>query len=219
MIPARAWLAAHRQQSDADRRSIAAWLRVPPLHYVTLPFVRMETDAGPALAGITDPPRALVGDQSWQAIGADIADSGDGDAARCMLDMPAPDYGANDTADVILWQPSGAALLADTGTALVGRDYDGVCQVYTDAGAFFRDWAARRHQDWLRAERLGGWRQSLVEACGMPGMLAIGNPSRIRWPEHVSEWIAEPDISACIDRHFRRQLPRVTARKEIGAVA
>ncbi len=87
---------------------------------------------------------------------------------------------------VIAWDPVSdkAAILGDDSPQLTGRFRDTKTgTLFGSPRAFFTEWMRERAAFFVRwcASRNGAWAHGAVETDLVPGMLAIGNPEKIRW--------------------------------------
>lgn len=202
MIPARVWRAAHERMTDDDSRRIGQWLGVPECYFARLPFVRLDTDEGEALACAFDPPKIRPARRQVPF---------DPDDVHSILDAMQGEWdtGLSDTSDVLVWRPDGCSLLGDyRKNQLAGGHEGGAAQVFTHGTAYLRAWAERRYHHWLRCQRMGDF----FDASCLPGYLLIGDPARVQWPR-IDEFIAPPEMTAKLSGIIMRQarLPRVTA--------
>lgn len=127
---------------------------------------------------------------------------------------------------VVSWHPPSGKfeVLGDPAPQLLlprDLDFEKEGKVYGDFFAFARNWAERRAAFWqLRQDHLANkWVHPIVEPRdgNIPGILAIGDPAKIRWP--LSDL---PELLTCIgiDRNavnsaiFKQtKLPRVVEQK------
>lgn len=142
-----------------------------------------------------------------------------------LVAMPCPHFFGEPDIDwlrietVVAWDPrDNTATILGEDDGLVGRIDRDATTIYGDAFAFLRAYAeARARFAIARGNVRGDWRQKPIEQDETPGLLAIGDPAKMRWPIHeISETVdcvgIDPKV---VNRAMLRQanIPQAVARR------
>lgn len=155
--PGDLWLDADRSKGRATIARVLGVEGLPASDYATAPFRYLWTQEDePWIAGAIGCPPMIHGLEEWSP--ADIR-------------------------HVVLWNPitnTGAVLgeARDQPLFIAPRGMRDELTVYADIGAFFHEWARRRHEALIALQTTEGLRECPDSA--IPGALVLGDPSEVR---------------------------------------
>ena len=206
VCPAADWTNAKRAQTPADVDRLAAYLRIDPAApgagFALSPFTRLDTDDGPALAAVLQPPMEYF---HWPLLTVNHG----GNHFAFPADLP--EYVADrfekcgSDSDVLLVDRG--TMHRDPGAWLVIADHATECALYTDPRAFARDWAACRlslvAQRTDAADKFGMEMSEPIDGC-LPGALLIGNAGDIAWPTGVRFHCSDKTTADSVNRAVAR---------------
>lgn len=254
MIPAAEWdVALHRRLASPDaasRRKLAAWLRVDydaiGGYFAMMPFERIDTDDGPAVAAALKPPMVFFDDAEVERQHDDarllhlIRAFGDPESeqvawaatqpARYRFTGPADRQGKCATDSPVLLVDRGQ-MHRERGSHLVIADPDYLAMskveamtLYTDTVTWARDWA--RNRQLFVHRRIASARDYLIElnepGDGLyPGALLIGDASRVQWPQGITFACPDDATVKAVTRaiHRRANLARAVVASPMRIAA
>ena len=208
LSPAADWTVAKRAQTPADVARLASYLRIDPTApgaaFALSPFTRTDTDDGPALAAVMQPPMEYF---HWPMMVVDH----DGNHFEFPSELPelvADRFGKCATDSDVLLVDRGT-MHRDPGARLIIADDATECALYTDARAFARDWASHRMtfvaERTRTAAQFGMDKSEPIDGC-LPGALLIGNACEVAWPPGVRFHCPDKATADSINRAVSRGL-------------